>query len=168
MRIDFRVSHDDFDNYIDFTESQVFFSAPIEQMTGFQAWGIAVLSQSFLHAELKKYMNIEGDIYVSGMVSIVFPSIEAGSIEVALYTDDGIGFMEGPNGIARVTRSWGKVSSDDVKQYSTDFISDWPYGSGSIHVYSKQEIMFSIDVQDCIPIEKYIHEPKKYSYRKVH
>jgi predicted hydrocarbon binding protein len=99
------------------------------------------------------------------MVSVVFPKIEAGTVNIALYKDGGVGFLNGPDGIVRVSRSWGDVISSDAKEYNTDFISDWPFGSGSLSIYSETEFTLSIDVRDCIPIGWYVQEPKKYGYR---
>ncbi|WP_141504470.1 hypothetical protein [Paenibacillus luteus] len=186
MRIDFRVNHDDFDKHIDFTEAQVFFSSPIERMCTFQAWGIAVLcetplnkelkkhvgqevgnynSYSSLYKELKKHLEVEGDIYVSGMVSVIFPNVETGVIEVALFKESGEGFLYGPEGIVRVTRRWGNTISSSKKEYYIDFISDWPFGSGNLRIYAENEFILSIDVKDCIPLSWYVENPEKYAYQ---
>ncbi|MGG4454008.1 hypothetical protein [Brevibacillus porteri] len=164
MRVNIPVTFADYNNNIDFTESRAFFSAPFEKLAGFQIWGMTVLSQSTLHTEIRKYLSIEGDIYVSGMVSIVFPYVLGGSIKVALYNSEGVEFLEGPDGIVGISRSWGETPRDE-KEYCTDFICDWPHGWGSLRIYSGPEIILSIDISDCIPIRRYVLEPEKYGYR---
>lgn len=184
MRVDIRISHHDFDNYVDFAESEVFLPAPLEQMREFQAWGIALLSECPLTIELRKrdaaiparrsaayealkpYLALEeGDVFISGMATVRFPAIAAGSIEIALYKGNGgEEFLHDDEGIAYAKRSWGEAATDQ-REYFLNFVSDWPFGSGSMRLHAGEECVISLDTDDCIPLRRYVEEPRKYGYR---
>ncbi|MFC4777151.1 hypothetical protein ACFO9Q_10195 [Paenibacillus sp. GCM10023252] len=159
---------DDFDKFIDFSESCLYFDAAFDSMTSFKAWGITILKEAKCFSSFKQF---EGkDLYISGFALVEVGEIHQGNLSIALYKRIKEGFIYDVNNkIVNISTSWKATGKEENlnKEYNFQCVSYWPYGYCELRLVSNDPITIKIETDNIIDTASYVLNTKKYGFARL-
>ncbi|TNJ68101.1 hypothetical protein FE784_00075 [Paenibacillus hemerocallicola] len=161
---------DDYDNYIDFSESNLVFNAPFETMKSFNAWGITVLQGANCLKQIRQvvYLPDNKDFYISGFTEVSFKEIRSGSISIALYKDNlGEGFIkDSNNNIVKINKEWRSTDQTNFFQYEFCGVTDWPHGQGELKINAEGRPSLAVETDFIVTTGEYILNVDKFGFKR--
>ncbi|MDQ0193380.1 hypothetical protein [Paenibacillus wynnii] len=169
MKTTLGITWEDLDNYIDFSESRIFFNSSFDHMESFNVWGITILKAAECYKLIKEPSNLveEQDIFVAGLSEVRLSKVHSGSLEVALYDQSGHGFIRDVNNnIVSISSKWGSKEMRTTKSLTLNSVIDWPFGFGDLKLNLMGDIQITIETDYIVSVNDYIMDTSRFGYKK--
>ena len=176
MKITVDLTRENFDSSesVTFYDSKTIFFDPtniLPENISFKVWGAGLMPDFKWekYIELEKEKNIKlirqktpnSETTIKGFGILTFTNVVAGKIEIQPY--DNNKFLKNKNGDDVIFKREWKLENIDENcyEYFLDTSIFFPYGASSLSLFTKGNVTFEFDTNDCVDYFSYITNQKK-------
>ncbi|WP_347069045.1 hypothetical protein [Flavobacterium sp. WV_118_3] len=176
MKLTIDLTREIFDDVksVSFYDSKTIFFDPtifLPSTVSFKIWGVGLMAgfDWTQYLDLDKEINLKSVIQkssgnettIQGFGTLTFRNVVAGKISISPY--DNKEFLKNKTGKqVKYKREWTLENIDnDSYEYWLDTSIYFPYGACDLKLYSKGEVTFEFDTNDCVSGIEYITNPNR-------